>query len=96
MIELKGLHKSFGKHEVLKGIDLKVEKGEVVVILGPSGSGKTTLLRCLNFLEQPDAGEITIGNTRVNCNHVSKQEILAIRRSTAMVFQLYNLFKNKT
>ncbi len=96
MIELKGLHKAFGKQEVLKGIDLKVEKGEVVVILGPSGSGKTTLLRCLNFLEQPDAGEITIGSTRVNCHHVSKQEILAIRRSTAMVFQLYNLFKNKT
>ena len=96
MIELKGLHKAFGKQEVLKGIDLKVEKGEVVVILGPSGSGKTTLLRCLNFLEQPDAGEITIGSTRVNCQHVSKQEILAIRRSTAMVFQLYNLFKNKT
>ncbi|HWR43910.1 amino acid ABC transporter ATP-binding protein [Sporomusa sp.] len=96
MIEIKGLHKSFGKHEVLKGIDLKVEKGEVVVILGPSGSGKTTLLRCLNFLEQPDNGEITVGNTRVNCNHVSKKEILEIRRNTAMVFQLYNLFKNKT
>jgi len=96
MIEIKGLHKSFGNHEVLKGIDLKVEKGEVVVILGPSGSGKTTLLRCLNFLEQPDNGEITVGNTRVNCNHVSKKEILEIRRNTAMVFQLYNLFKNKT
>lgn len=96
MIELKGLHKAFGKQEVLKGIDLKVEKGEVVVILGPSGSGKTTLLRCLNFLEQPDDGEIAIGSTRVHCNHVSRQEILAIRRSTAMVFQLYNLFKNKT
>ncbi|WP_094606754.1 L-cystine import ATP-binding protein TcyN [Sporomusa silvacetica DSM 10669] len=96
MIEIKGLHKSFGNHEVLKGIDLKVEKGEVVVILGPSGSGKTTLLRCLNFLEQPDDGEITVGNTRVNCNHVSKKEILEIRRNTAMVFQLYNLFKNKT
>lgn len=96
MIEIKGLHKSFGNHEVLKGIDLKVEKGEVVVILGPSGSGKTTLLRCLNFLEQPDDGEITVGNTRVKCNHVSKKEILEIRRNTAMVFQLYNLFKNKT
>lgn len=96
MIEIKGLHKSFGRHEVLKGIDLKVEKGEVVVILGPSGSGKTTLLRCLNFLEQPDSGEITVGNTQVNCNHVTKKEILEIRRNTAMVFQLYNLFKNKT
>ncbi|MBP2626994.1 MAG: tcyN 2 [Firmicutes bacterium] len=96
MIEVKGLHKSFGKHEVLKGIDLKVEKGEVVVLLGPSGSGKTTFLRSLNFLEQPDAGEITIGDTHVNCKHISKKEILEIRRNTAMVFQLYNLFKNKT
>jgi len=96
MITVKGLHKSFGKNEVLKGIDLKVQKGEVVVILGPSGSGKTTFLRSLNFLEQPDAGEITIGTTHVNCKHISRKEILEIRRKTAMVFQLYNLFKNKT
>jgi len=96
MIEVKGLHKSFGKNEVLKGIDLKVEKGEVVVLLGPSGSGKTTFLRSLNFLEQPDAGEITIGDTHVNCKHITKKQILEIRRKTAMVFQLYNLFKNKT
>jgi L-cystine transport system ATP-binding protein len=96
MITVKGLQKSFGKQQVLKGIDLTVEKGEVVVILGPSGSGKTTLLRSLNFLEHPDAGEITIGTTHVDCKKVSKQEILEIRRKTAMVFQLYNLFKNKT
>lgn len=96
MIKVKGLHKSFGKQEVLKGIDLQVEKGEVVVILGPSGSGKTTFLRSLNFLEQPDDGEITIGDTHVNCKHITKKEILEIRRKTAMVFQLYNLFKNKT
>lgn len=96
MIQVKGLHKSFGKHEVLQGIDLQVEKGEVIVILGPSGSGKTTFLRCLNFLEQADSGEIAIGNTQVDCRHVTKKEILQIRRSTAMVFQLYNLFQNKT
>nr|WP_092072058.1 amino acid ABC transporter ATP-binding protein [Dendrosporobacter quercicolus]NSL48684.1 amino acid ABC transporter ATP-binding protein [Dendrosporobacter quercicolus DSM 1736]SDM36039.1 L-cystine transport system ATP-binding protein [Dendrosporobacter quercicolus] len=96
MIEIRGLRKSFGKQEILKGIDLKVEKGEVVVILGPSGSGKTTLLRCLNFLEQPDEGELAIGNTKVNCRHVKHKEIMQIRRNTAMVFQLYNLFKNKT
>lgn len=96
MIKVAGLKKTFGKEEVLKGIDLTVEKGEVVVILGPSGSGKTTLLRSLNFLEMPDAGEIRIGNTQVNCKHISKKEILEIRRKTAMVFQLYNLFQNKT
>lgn len=96
MIKVKGLYKSFGKQQVLKGIDLTVEKGEVVVLLGPSGSGKTTFLRCLNFLEHPDDGEITIGDTQVDCKHVSKKQILQIRRNTAMVFQLYNLFKNKT
>ena len=96
MIQVKALHKSFGKHPVLRGIDLQVEKGEVIVIVGPSGSGKTTFLRCLNFLEQADEGEITIGNTHVECRQVTKKEILQIRRSTAMVFQLYNLFQNKT
>ena len=96
MIKVKGIHKSFGKQQVLKGIDLTVQKGEVVVLLGPSGSGKTTFLRCLNFLEHPDDGEITIGDTHVDCKSVTKKEILQIRRNTAMVFQLYNLFKNKT
>jgi len=96
MIQVKGLHKSFGTHKVLRGIDLQVEKGEVIVVIGPSGSGKTTLLRCLNFLEQADEGEFVIGNTHVECSRVTKNEILRIRRSTAMVFQLYNLFQNKT
>ncbi|MDF2859617.1 MAG: tcyN 2, partial [Neobacillus sp.] len=96
MIQVKGVYKSFGQQQVLKGIDLTVEKGEVVVLLGPSGSGKTTFLRCLNFLEHPDDGEITIGETRVDCKTVTKKEILQLRRNTALVFQLYNLFKNKT
>lgn len=96
MIQLKNIHKSFGANEVLRGIDLTVEKGEVVVILGPSGSGKTTLLRCINFLERPHEGEITVGELSVNCKHAHKQEIMALRKKTAMVFQNYNLFKNKT
>ncbi|MDU4961850.1 MAG: amino acid ABC transporter ATP-binding protein [Sporomusaceae bacterium] len=94
MIQLKGVRKSFGKNEVLKGVDLNVKKGEVVVVLGPSGSGKTTLLRCINFLESADDGELTIGDTRVDFKHVSGKEILNIRRQTAMVFQNYNLFSN--
>lgn len=94
MIQLKGVRKSFGRNEVLKGVDLNVNKGEVVVVLGPSGSGKTTLLRCVNFLESADDGELTIGNTKVHFKHVSSREILNIRRQTAMVFQNYNLFSN--
>jgi len=96
MIELKNIHKSFGRQEVLKGIHLTVRKGDVVVILGPSGSGKTTLLRCINFLERPNDGEVAIGNFRVQCKHPSKADILTLRRKTAMVFQHYNLFKHKT
>jgi L-cystine transport system ATP-binding protein len=96
MIKLENIHKKFGKNEVLKGIDLEVQPGEVVVILGPSGSGKTTLLRCINFLETADKGTITVGNTTVDAHNASKKEILNLRRKTAMVFQLYNLFKNKT
>lgn len=95
LIELKGVCKSFGNHEVLKGIDLNVNKGEVVVILGPSGSGKTTFLRCINFLESADKGELTIDGVSIDMNKASKAEILSVRRKTAMVFQNYNLFKNK-
>lgn len=96
MIEIKNIHKKFGKNEVLKGASIKVNKGEVVVILGPSGSGKTTLLRCINFLEKADQGELSIGETNVNFKNATKKEILKIRRQTAMVFQSYNLFQNKT
>lgn len=96
MIQLEQISKSFGKHEVLHHIDLQVKKGEVVVILGPSGSGKTTLLRCINYLEKPDAGQITIGDLHVDTKHPTKKEIHALRQQTAMVFQQYNLFKHKT
>lgn len=96
MIELHNVHKKFGHNEVLKGIDLNVNKGEVVAILGPSGSGKTTFLRCINFLERADEGTLTIDGDTIDLKHATKDEILSVRRKTAMVFQNYNLFKNKT
>lgn len=96
MIQIKGVKKSFGGTEVLKGVSISVKKGEVVVILGPSGSGKTTLLRCINFLEKADCGELVIGGKTIKFEHATKKEILTVRRQTAMVFQNYNLFSNKT
>lgn len=96
MITLTNIRKSFAKQEVLKGIDLTVEQGDVVAILGPSGSGKTTLLRCVNFLERADEGQVDISGLIVDCKHAKKQDILQLRRKTAMVFQHYNLFKHKT
>ncbi|MCL9659806.1 amino acid ABC transporter ATP-binding protein [Paenibacillus hunanensis] len=96
MIQLEGIRKSFGKQQVLGGIDLTVQKGEVVVILGPSGSGKTTLLRCINYLERPDQGVIQIGNQKLEGKHPGRNEIHRLRQRTAMVFQQYNLFKHKT
>ncbi|WP_411349993.1 amino acid ABC transporter ATP-binding protein [Paenibacillus sp. WLX2291] len=96
MIALEKISKSFGKHEVLKQIDLSVDKGEVVVILGPSGSGKTTLLRCINYLERPDQGQIQVGKHKVSGKHPSRHDIHQLRQQTAMVFQQYNLFKHKT
>lgn len=96
MIKLSNISKSFGEHEVLKDISLTVNKGEVVVILGPSGSGKTTLLRCLNYLEKPNNGAVTIGDFTMDYSQPSKAKIYQLRRKTAMVFQHYNLFKHKT
>ncbi|GGJ07152.1 amino acid ABC transporter ATP-binding protein [Paenibacillus hunanensis] len=96
MIQLEGIRKSFGKQQVLGGINLTVQKGEVVVILGPSGSGKTTLLRCINYLERPDQGVIQIGNQKLEGKHPGRSEIHRLRQRTAMVFQQYNLFKHKT
>ncbi|MGG2197522.1 MULTISPECIES: amino acid ABC transporter ATP-binding protein [Paenibacillus] len=96
MLEIRNVHKAFGKNEILKGVDLKIEKGDVVVILGPSGSGKTTLLRCINFLEKADQGQATFGDTEVNLKAASKKQIHGIRQKIAFVFQNYNLFNNKT
>ncbi|MFK4437898.1 amino acid ABC transporter ATP-binding protein [Paenibacillus sp. RC21] len=94
MIQLHQIHKHFGQHHVLKGIDLTVGKGEVVVILGPSGSGKSTLLRSINFLEQPTSGVIEIDGVKVDAAKAGKKDILGLRTATAMVFQQYQLFKN--
>jgi cystine transport system ATP-binding protein len=97
MISIKGLYKQFGQLEVLKGMDLEVEKGKVVVIIGPSGSGKTTMLRCLNVLEIPTKGVLTIEEQSLNFSQtVSKKNIAVFRRLTGMVFQSYNLFPHKT
>jgi len=96
MITVKNVHKAFGDLEVLKGVDLEVEKGEVIAILGPSGSGKTTLLRCINFLEHADQGELTFDGEQFDLHHISKRDIARLRKKTAFVFQNYNLFLNKT
>lgn len=96
MLEVKNLHKSFGKEEILKGIDLTVNKGDVVVILGPSGSGKTTLLRCIDFLETAEEGTIDFDSIHTDFKHASRKTINDIRKKTAFVFQNYNLFNNKT
>lgn len=96
MLEIKNIQKSFGKNKVLDGVDIKIEKGDVTVILGPSGSGKTTLLRCINFLEKADEGEINLDGLQVPIKIANKKDILQIRKKTAFVFQNYNLFNNKT
>lgn len=96
VLEVRNIKKRFGENVILRGVDLSVNKGDVIVILGPSGSGKTTFLRCLNLLEQPDDGQLTIGDTTYNLNNVSKKEVKEIRTKTSFVFQNYNLFANKT
>lgn len=96
MLELKNIHKTFQKNEVLKGIDLKVNKGDVVAILGPSGSGKTTLLRSITFLEKADSGEIILDDLHLDAAKASKKDIAKIRKRTGFVFQNYGMFLNKT
>lgn len=96
MIKITNLHKSFKGVEVLKGINLQVNKGEVVVVIGPSGTGKSTLLRCINYLEEPEQGEIEIEDFKIDASKAKKDEIFNLRKYTSMVFQSYNLFKNKT
>lgn len=96
MLTIKGLKKRFGPNEVLKGVDITVNKGDVVVILGPSGSGKTTLLRCLNFLEKADEGNMEFNELSMDFTKVTKEQIGKVRKRTGFVFQNYNLFANKT
>ena len=96
MLEIRNLRKAFGPLQVLKGIDLDVNKGDVVAILGSSGSGKTTMLRCLNFLERADAGTMDFDGRRIELHRATHGEINALRRRTGFVFQNYNLFANKT
>ncbi|ANU26699.1 amino acid ABC transporter ATP-binding protein [Planococcus versutus] len=99
MIKVTGLVKNFGDNEVLKGIDLSIDKSEVVVIMGPSGSGKSTLLRCLNFLEEPTEGLIQVGDYEVKAggkiDRHRKKVIRELRKKTGFVFQSFNLFPHK-
>lgn len=96
MLEVKNLHKSFGSNEVLKGVDFKVEKGEVIAVLGSSGSGKTTLLRCISFLEKANAGELIFDDFQKDITKINKREIRQLRMKMGFVFQGYHLFRNKT
>ena len=91
-----GARQAASELPVLRGVDLTVEKGDVVAILGPSGSGKTTLLRCLNFLETADAGQLTFDGETFDLAQASRADIARLRKKTAFVFQNYNLFRNKT
>ena len=93
MIDVKNLHKSFGNHEVLKGVNEPIEKGEKVVVLGPSGSGKSTFLRCLNLLEEPTGGEIIFEGQNITAKDT---DINLVRRRMGMVFQQFNLFPHLT
>ncbi len=96
MLDIRDIRKSYGGLEVLKGVSLSVDKGDVIAILGPSGSGKTTLLRCMNFLETADSGAMEFDGETFELGHVSRKDIARIRKKTAFVFQNYNLFRNKT
>lgn len=96
LLSVENLRKTFLGEPVLHGIDLKVEKGDVVAIIGPSGSGKTTLLRCLNFLEKADGGRLTFAGETFDLAKISRNNVLRIRKRTGFVFQNYNLFLNKT
>lgn len=96
LLEIKDIHKSFGNLNVLNGIDLTVNKGDVIAILGPSGSGKTTLLRCINYLETADVGTMIFNGKSYDLSNTSKKDVAQLRKYTGFVFQNYNLFANKT
>lgn len=96
MIKVTDLHKSFGELAVLKGIDFQADTGEVIVIIGPSGMGKSTFLRCINYIERPEKGIIEIDNVKVDAEKCTEKEMKQLRLKTSMVFQNYNILKNKT
>ncbi len=96
LLEIRDIHKSFGDLNVLDGVDLTVNQGDVVAILGPSGSGKTTMLRCINFLETADQGTMKFDDETYDMANTTKKQIREIRKKTGFVFQNYNLFANKT
>ena len=96
MLEVKDLHCSYGTTQVLKGVDLNVNKGEVISILGSSGSGKTTLLRCISFLQKADSGTIRFDNFEKGITQLKHSEIRALRMKMGYVFQNFNLFRNMT
>lgn len=96
MISIKNLTKEFSGQKVLDGIDIDIEKGEVVALVGASGAGKSTILRSLNYLEQPDSGTIAIDDFKVDFETITKEQILTLRRKLAMVFQQFNLFERRT
>ncbi|WAJ35326.1 amino acid ABC transporter ATP-binding protein [Arthrobacter sp. FX8] len=103
MVKIEGLHKYYGHHHVLRGIDMTVNQGEVSVVIGPSGSGKSTMLRCVNLLETISAGRISVGGQLIGYREVNgrlhdlkTKEIAAQRREIGMVFQRFNLFPHKT
>ncbi len=96
MLAIEHLRKSYGDRTILKDVSLEVGSGEIVTIIGPSGTGKTTLLRCVNFLEMAEQGRITIDDLSVDCARHTRGEVLGLCRRSGMVFQSYNLFRNKT
>ena len=96
MIRISNLTKEFSGQKVLDGLNLDIEKGEVVALVGASGAGKSTFLRSMNYLEQPDSGSIEIDDFKINFDTISKEEILTLRRKLAMVFQQFNLFERRT
>lgn len=91
MIKVENLHKSYGKNEVLKGISTEIKEKEVIAVIGPSGSGKSTFLRCINRLEEPTSGEITVGGTLI-----TEKNVMKVRENLGMVFQHFHLFPHKT
>ena len=96
MIKIRNLHKSFGALQVLKGIDFTASEGEVVAVIGPSGMGKSTFFRCINFIEKPEKGILEIDGIEVDAQTCKEKEIRNFRMKASMVFQNYNVFKNKT